>query len=179
MPTRVLAVAAVGAAVLAAGCGGGGSDQDTSAAVSWADGVCQAVGSWQTSAKTATDTLTGGVPTRSAVTQAAQDVEAATRTLAKDLRALGAPKTEGGAEVKQSLNSLADSLSKSADQIRTAVDGASTGSVLTAATSIGQTLTTTGEQVKTAVQQIDDADAGDELRNAFETADSCGDLQNG
>src|SRR4051812_45370989 len=160
-PTRVLVLAALGAALLAAGCGG---SDEPSATETWADGVCSAVVTWQKSVTTTKDTLTQSVPTRQELTGSAQDVEAATRTLATDLRALGAPKTEGGAQVKQSLNTLADSLSKSANQIKTAIDGASTGGFLAAASSIGQTLTTTGNQVKTTVQQIDQADARGELR---------------
>ena len=169
-------LAAAGAAlVLAAGCGGG--DDDASATEQWTSSACSAVNSWRSSVESIGDMLRAN-PTTAGAESAFDDLMRATQTLVDDLKGLGRPETEAGQEAQESVNALADDLDRSIQEMETAVDDASGASgVLAAISVVTGNLATMGEDVSSTVDSLQQLDGGEELRNAFEQADSCDDLR--
>src|SRR5262245_44295433 len=79
----VLATAAV---AVAAGCGGGGGSTTTlSESASWANGLCSAVSTWQTSLQSTIDTLKNGNLSKDSLNSAADDVTSANDELKSSL----------------------------------------------------------------------------------------------
>jgi len=171
---RWIAIGAVAAAAaVAAGCGGDDT-KDVSATTEWAGGVCTALVTWKDAVAGAGDSLEGGNLSTDAVKSAAGDIEDATGTLADDLKALGRPDTEAGQQAEDTITTLADDLSGEADTIRNTVDEVSgVSDALQAASTVSSTLKTMGEQVGSAVSELEALDGAQELRDAFEQADSC------
>src|SRR5262245_41990542 len=126
----LIALVVLAAAILAAGCGGdsssGGTANESSAtpAEEWANSVCQAFASWQSSISEAGQGVTDN-PTEEGITGAGDEIRSATQTLADDLRGLGRPDTEGGQEAKAAIDQLATSLDSSLEKITEAMDNAS------------------------------------------------------
>ena len=91
--------------------------------------------------------------------------------------ALGRPDTHAGQEAQDTLNGLADDLSDEADTIESAVEDVSgVSEVLGAVSTVSSTLLTMGEQVGSAVSRLEALDGAEELKDAFEEADSCSEL---
>lgn len=173
-----LALAAVGAAALvaaAAGCGGGGGTTTAAAstAVEWADGVCTAVTTWQSSMQS----IASGVkanPSKSALTSSVGQAETATKTLATTLKQLGAPQTSAGEQAHESVLQLQRQLTTGWQTIHSALEGASaTGGAVAAAATVGTTLATLGQNVSSTVTTLKGLDVKGELGQAFQNADSC------
>jgi uncharacterized protein YoxC len=176
VPTlRVASVAAVAAAlVIAAGCGSG---DDSSATEQWASSACSAVNTWTSSLESIGDTLKED-PTKDSVEKAYDDLMRSTQTLVDDLKGLGQPDTEAGEEAQDAVDSLADDLDQSLDEMQTALDDASGASgVLSAISVVSANLATMGDDVSSTVDKLQQLDAGGELKDAFEQADSCADLR--
>jgi hypothetical protein len=167
----VLVSLAAALALLAAGCGGG---DETSATADWANGVCTAITTWTSSIQSAASSIQDN-PTKEGLQSAADDATQATKMFADDIKGLGAPDTDSGQQAKSSLDSLADQVETSADEISSAVD--SSAGTLAAISAISGTLTTMADQVSSTFEQLEELDAGDELRDAFDDADSCDELQ--
>jgi len=164
------------AVLVAAGCGGG--DDDTSASVTWADGVCRAVGTWQDSMTKAVEPLKQGDISSETLETVASDLRSATTALTDDVKALGQPETESGAAVKQSLQALGTQVATGMQEMQSAVDGASgVSGVVTAVTTITATLATVRTQVQSTFDDLSETDAKGELKDAFGKAGSCDDLQ--
>jgi uncharacterized protein YoxC len=176
--TKRLALASVlGAAALAAGCGGG---DDTSATEDWANDVCSAFSTWTGSISSAAQSLQGGNLSQSGFETAAEDVTDATQTLVDDLQGLGRPDTEAGEQAEESLDRLADDVQSGLDTIEEAVDDVDGASgILTAVSTISSALVTMGNQVASAVQSLGDLDSSGELEDAFRQANACDDLRSG
>ena len=172
-----MAIGAVAvAAVVAGGCGGDDA-ADTSATTEWAGGVCTALTTWKDAVAGAGESLQAGSLSADAVEGVAGDIGDATRTLADDLNALGRPDTDAGQDAQDTLNGLANDLSDEADTIESAVEDASgVSEVLGAVSTVSSTLLTMGEQVGSAVSQLEALDGAEELKDAFEEADSCSEL---
>jgi hypothetical protein len=162
---RVIALAA---AVLAAGCGG----DDTSATERWADDVCSATSTWQGSVEDAADTIREGGG--EGIETAVDDVVEATQELADDLKGLGSPETEAGDQAEASVERLADQLSAAVDQVRAAGDEGTTLQAVAAATAA---LATLQQDVQRTLDELRGLDAGGELEDAFDNADSCDELR--
>lgn len=168
-----LGVVAAAAAVAAGGCGGDDSS-GTPAATEWAGGLCTAVTTWKDSVTGATDSLQGGNVTADSLKSAAADVEDATRTLADDLKGLGRPDTEAGQQAQETIDTLSGQLSDGADTIESAVEDASgVSGALQAVSTVSSAFVTMGKQVSTAVSDIQGLEGGQELKDAFQQADSC------
>lgn len=167
---HVLLLAALGAAALASGCGG---DDETPAAVGWADDVCSAVTTWTESVGSATESLASG-DSESGLEAAVEDVREATRTLADDLQALDAPETESGQQARASLDALAEELRQDAETIQeAAADAEGASGTLSAVSTISGTLVTMGEQASATLDGLRQLDARGELADAFDQAESC------
>ena len=178
----LLAVFVLAAAILAAGCGGDsssggtGTESSATAAGDWADSVCAAFASWNSSISEAGQGIRDN-PTEDGIKTAGDEIRSATETLADDLRGLGRPDTPSGQEAKDAVDQLATSLDTSLQEITDAMDNASgTSGTVAAATTIGTTLVAMGNQVSSAFQQLEQIDAQGALEDAFQQADSCAGL---
>jgi hypothetical protein len=178
MPRRLWAPTAVCAATLALTVGCGGDGDDASATDEWASSVCTAVDSWRTSVDAAADAVQAD-PTREGIQKAADDLATATEMLVDDLKGLGRPETEAGQEAQDSVDELTNELEQSVTTMENAVDDASGASgVLNAVSVISGNLVTMGQSVTSTLTSIQELEGGEELRQAFEQADSCANLGN-
>jgi membrane-bound lytic murein transglycosylase B len=169
----VAAVAAAAFALAAAGCGSSSSN-DTTSAETWANGVCSAFSTWETSMKGLQTTVTAGGLSKDSLDTAASDAKDATQTLAKSLKKLGKPDTQAGQQAQDDMNQLSDQLNTSAKTIDDATKNASgAAGVLTAISTISATLVTMGKNVSTAVTSLQKLDPKGELESAFKSASSC------
>ena len=109
---------------------------------------------------------------------AADDATSATQTLVDDLKGLGKPDTEAGAEAQGALNELADDLQKDVADIDSAI-GDSSANTLSTISTVSTTLVTMGNQLSSTFTKLQSLDAKGELESAFKQADSCKALTNG
>ena len=163
----------VALAVLAAGCG---ADDDESGAEAWAGDVCSALSDWRTSVRQAVDDVQASRSADS-VREAADDVSSATDDLASDLRDLDRPETDAGQEAKAAIDDLADDVETTRSTIDDAVDEASETGVLQAASTITTALSTLQTNVSSTLDRVESLDGGQELKDAFESDDSCNELR--
>jgi hypothetical protein len=163
----VLTIAA--AAVAVSSCGSSSSTTKTSATVAWADGLCSAVTTFKASLKTTGTTVQKGALSKSALNDAIASVKNATQTFVTTVKGLGAPGTSSGQTVKQTLDGLASSLQADARTI----EGATSGSALSAVSVVSTTLVTAKDHIATALGELKKVDAKGELHNAFSQASSC------
>jgi hypothetical protein len=170
--SRFLLLASLAGVLLAAGCGG--SDDETPSATAWADDVCSSMSSWIDSVSSATESLGAGGLSEDGLEDAVDDVRSATETLGDDLRDAGRPETEAGQEAESLLDTLADDVEESVQELEDAVEGISAPSdVLSAISVITGVLSTLSDQVAAAFDELGQLDAADELESAFEESDEC------
>ena len=176
--SRVLLLAVLAGALLAAGCGG--SDDDTPSATAWADEVCSAMTTWIGSVSSATESLGEGGLSEDGLEDAVDDVRDASQTLADDLQEAGRPETDAGQEAEALLDGLADDVEENLQELESAVDDVSgANDVLSAISVITGTLSTMADQVGAAFEQLGQLDGAAELENAFEESDECSALLSG
>jgi hypothetical protein len=175
MNARLVSVAAVlAAASLAAGCG---SDEETSSTTEWAGDVCTAVSTWADALRQTASSLQGGNISEDSLRSAADEAKSATDTLVDDLKGVGKPDTEAGAQAQDSIEKLGDELEKQADTIESAADDVSgVSGVLTAVSTVTGALAAMGTQVSSTFDELNQLDATGELKQAFEDAAPCRDL---
>jgi hypothetical protein len=175
--TALLTVSAVALAALAAACGGGGGDTTTAqaeSANSWAEGVCSAMVTWESSLSKAAQPVSGGNLTKDSLSQVTGDMKSATDTFVSDIKSLAPPNTSSGQQAKDAMDSLANSLSSDVDTIKKAADNVNSAADLPAALStISSTATTMGNQAKTTFDDIQKLDVKGELNSAFKSSSSC------
>lgn len=180
-PLFLLAVPLAVLAFLAAGCGGSSdsssSSSDTSPTEEWAGNLCTAIVNWTTSLSTSMTSLQSGDLSKEALQGVADDAKSSTETLIDDLKGLGRPDTEAGAEAQTSLNELADDLQTDVDEIQAALSDTSASTLSTIST-VSTTLVTMGNQLTTTFGELEQLDANGELEAAFTSAESCGELTN-
>jgi hypothetical protein len=161
-------------ACLTGGCGGG---DDESSATAWADGVCTAITSWSASVTSTTDALRDGVTNTEALTGAVDDFESATDDFLEELRGLGAPETDAGAQAKESIDQLSDEIDDGVAQIDDAVDDASgVSGILDAVSKVTGSLSAMSSAVSSTYTTLAGLEPGGELEQAFRDADSCDDV---
>jgi hypothetical protein len=176
MTRKLLASGIAALALLAAGCGG--DESSASPTEEWAEGFCTAITTW-------TDSITGVTAqfsspsslTSEGLTEATNDVKSSTETLVDDLRALGAPDTESGEEVRTSIDELSNTLESEAAKIESAAEGVSGLAELPSAiTSITTSLSAMGTAFSSTLQTAESADATGELRTALEDSPACAEI---
>ena len=158
-------------ALLVAGCGGSNQTK----AEAWADDVCSSVNTWADTVQQSKATLTDtGNLTVSSAKGALTDVEDATKTLADDLRNVGAPETDASTEAQQQITQLSDELDTQARVIQTAVNTPtdSLPALLGQVSTITTALSAMGTAAQTAYDNLRSLNGG-ELKDAFESEDSC------
>lgn len=174
MKARVAVTLVVSALVLvAAGCGGSDDESDPTAA--WAADFCSAVTTWTDSLQDVTSEFSDTSNlSEDGLQSAAEDVRSATEDLVDDIRGLGAPETEGGDEVRSSLDSLSATLESESAEIESTVEDISglTG-LPSAITAVSSSLAAMGSAFTSALQAISDADVGGELESALEDSPEC------
>jgi hypothetical protein len=182
---RTCACAAGAAALLVvvAGCGGSSKSSDTTtttatgtapteSSMAFADGVCSAFGTWQTSVTDAIASVKAK-PSKSTVTAAIDQAQAATKTMATTVKGLSVPQTSAGAEAKSTLQTLYGQITNDLAVIkRTAQNVQSVGGLSQAASDITTTVKTMGQQVAAARDAFKNLPEG-ELKQAFQTTPSC------
>lgn len=177
MRTRIALSAIVAALALAvAGCGGSDSEEDPTAA--WASGFCTAITNWTDELQTVTSQFSDTANlSEDGLQSAADDVKSATSDLVDELRALGAPDTQSGEDVRSALDSLSTTLESEADAIEESVQGV-TGitEIPSALTAVTASLSAMGSAFSSTLQTIEDADTENELQNALEDSPECGDI---
>ncbi|HKG44464.1 MAG TPA: hypothetical protein VKB10_09515 [Gaiellaceae bacterium] len=175
---RALAVvgAAVLAAVLALALAGCGSSDKSSASQTeeWADGMCGAIATWQTSMKTAGQKVSKGDLSKSTLQETADAVSDAGKQLRTDLEALGKPPTASADEARDALKKLADQLGKSADKIRDAFSDASSASDVAAAVTVATgAVQAMGQDAQAAAAELQSLSKDDAWAKAFKNSASC------
>ena len=104
-------------------------------------------------------------------------MQAATQTLASDLKGLGKPDTQVGQQAQDSLTILSTSLHQDVATIQNAVKGVSgLSGAVTAVPTVTATLATMGTQVKTTITNLQGLDAKGELKTAFTNSSACNSL---
>jgi hypothetical protein len=149
-----------------AGCGGDGE----SASEQWAGDVCGELSAWVTSLHDAVRSLTdNGLSLDAAAVQAATaDVREATDELVDGLAGLEPPETEAGEQARGELEELGTQLTEQLEEVEQAAETGSLGLVpVTAA------LAAAAAAVRSTFESIQSLDAGEELRDGFESASSC------
>lgn len=175
--TRVALSATLAALALAvAGCGGSDSEEDPTAA--WASDFCTTITNWTDELQTVTSQFSDTSNlSEDGLQSAADDVKSATSDLVDDLRALGAPDTQSGEEVRSALDSLSTTLESEADAIEEAVQGASgIAEIPSAITAVTASLSAMGTAFSETLLTIDNADVDNELQNALEDSPECADI---
>lgn len=171
----------VGLAGAAAGCqdSGDGESTDETAAQTWASDVCSALGDWTTTLDDARASL-ANPPDLSVndIRQSVDEVGSATSTLVSDLDALSPPDTEAGDAAEERLSSLTDELEEQADNVRETTDeeAATLDERLAQASTVSGAAAEMVAEVKSAVADLRDLDGAQELRDAFQGATTCQEL---
>lgn len=174
-----VALAVVGLlAGFSAGCGG--DDADASSAAAWADAFCTSTQEWRTELQRIGDEISDvGSLSQETIEQAVEDARDATDEYVDDVRALGAPETESGAEVEESVEQLADDVEAEKEEAEEALEGAEG---LAGYAQAGQDVAASVSAMFAAIQQtltaIGQADVDGELETAFEESDACDEIAN-
>jgi hypothetical protein len=164
-------------AALAGGCGGDDDSGGGKSATEWADGVCSAISDWTGSIQEATDSLKGGNLSKDNLESAGKDIQDATSTFVDDLKGLGKPETDAGDKAKESIDRLADTVDENVKKIDDAAgDVNSPSTAAKAFSTVSASITAMTQAISSTFQELDQTDAGDELKKAFEDADSCKEL---
>jgi archaellum component FlaC len=164
-------VAAVG--LLAAGCGGS-SSSSTTPTDTWASGVCSAITTWKTQLTSIESTVKSGGVSKDSINTAVTQAKDATDTLAKDLKKLGKPDTQAGAQAQDTVDQLSSQIETGMTTIEDAVKNVSNVSgALAAVTTVSSTLTTLQSDISAAYKTLVQLDPGGELQQAFQQAPDC------
>ena len=178
MTRTLLATAVAALALVAAGCGGGDESSSASPTDEWADGFCTAITSWTDSIQSVTEQFSDlSSLSKDGLENAADDARTATEDLVDGLRGLGAPETESGEAVKDSIDELSSTLESEVATIEDAVQGVSglTG-IPGAISSITSSLTAMSAAFSATFQTLEDADVEGELQTALEDSPACADI---
>lgn len=146
----------------------------------WADSVCTNLSEWRSSITSLAD-VSGGTLTPESLRQRLDDAEAATEALVSDLKGLGPPDLETGADVEQALDDVADGLERSYRSLQqaalNAADAQSPAAFLQALAGLADNFQRLLDQVGDTVATLQSAslfgEASAELESAFADADSC------
>jgi oligoendopeptidase F len=166
-------------AFIAAGCGGGASDEEK-----WAGSVCTDISNWkqeiQKEVNDAGSTLQSpGAGTMAAIQTNIQQASDATKQLASNLKALSAPNTDSGTQAKQQLDSLATQLQNTVNHAKQTVANIPKNATLTQSVSqlasLGPALQSLVTNTKATLNSIKSSSS--DLKKGFDKADSCKQLQ--
>lgn len=179
MTKTLIATFVTALALVVAGCGGS-SEESSSASPTdeWANGFCTAITSWTDSIQGATEQFTDPSSlSKDGLETAANDVKSSTEELVDDLKGLGAPDTESGQAVKDSVDELSSTLESEVATIDGAVQGVSGLTALPGAiATITTSLAAMGTAFSSTFQSLENADVKGELQTALEDSSACADI---
>lgn len=146
----------------------------------WASSVCTSLSEWRSSITSLAD-VSGGTLTPESLRQRLDDAEAATEALVTDLKSLGPPDLEAGADIERALDDTADGLARSYRSLQeaaeNAVDAESPAAFIQALAGLADDYQRLLDQVGETVATLQSAslfgEASAELERAFADADSC------
>lgn len=168
MRTSLVALLVV-LAVVASGCGA----KKPKTAADWADGFCSAVQTWENSLDSAKNEFASN-PSKDTLKSAATDAKSATTKVVADVRRLGKPPTDDGAEAQRQIDDLTSKVQQSEKTIETAVKSVnSLSNALNAATIVSTNLQTLHQEATTTFNNLKQLDPGGELSSAFEDSSTC------
>jgi hypothetical protein len=162
-------------------------DDESSANVStatWASSVCTNISDWESSISSLAD-VSGETLDRDSLSEKLDDAQQATETLVTNLKELGRPDTESGQQLQQELETAADDLESSWENLKAgaqdALDADSATAFLQALADLApdvQSLLTTASTTLDTLENADVADeSADEVQQAFEDSASCQELR--
>src|SRR4051794_18745199 len=125
MLRRLVPLAAVLGALTFVTAGCGGSDE-SSKTTQWADSLCSAMTTWTDSLGDATSSLQSNGISRASIQSAVEDAKSATQTFVDDLKNLGSPGTQAGADAQDAIDELAADLDEDASDAQNSIKNAST-----------------------------------------------------
>jgi len=177
--TWTAALIVVALAGVAAGCGGSSDDETTAdPTAAWASGFCSAVTTWTDDLQSITQQFTDTSNlSQDGLASAADDARTSTQQLVDSLKALGAPETDSGQEVKSALDTLSTTLDAETAQIQETAQGVTSVTDLPSAiTKISDSLSALGTAFSDTLQTIENADTKGELKTALEDSPDCADI---
>ena len=165
----------VALAVLAAGCGGGKSDEEK-----YADSVCSDIGTWKDQVnKSVNDVKTAvqspGSGTLSTINSAVESAVNATNTLVSDLRSASPPDTDEGTKAKQDVQSLSSQAHSTVTNAKQTVNSlpknASLSQIASTLTPLAGSLQSLSTKASSTIDSV--KQAGSKMKDAVESSDAC------
>lgn len=146
----------------------------------WADSVCASLVDWRSSITSLAD-VSGGTLTRDTLREKLGDADSATDQLVANLRDLGPPDLEAGAEVEQALDDTAHGLETSYQSLKTgaqnAADADTPAAFLQALAALAPDFQRLLDQIGETITALQSASlfgqSSAELERAFADAESC------
>jgi ABC-type transporter Mla subunit MlaD len=170
--SRAIWTALVLVAVLAAGCGG----DDESASEEWVSGLCSAAADWRSSLEdTVSQFQNPSDLTAESLRSAVEDGLDSTETFLDEVRSLGAPETEAGQEASQIVDSMATDVQSTADDLRETFEssGDSLTDLIGKVSAAGTQITQMGQDVRSSLDELQNLEGGDELRDEIDSNEDC------
>jgi hypothetical protein len=171
---RLAALLVIVALGLAAGCGGG---DDENATQEWANDVCTGLNTWVSSIQSTVQGLTDkglGIQ-RSDVQAAVDDAESATDELVSSLGDLTPPDDTAAQQTKSELDQLGGEIQQQLDNVQQAA--ASESNPLQLAQTVSAAVAASAAAAKSTFATIDSLDPGEDVKQAFQDAESCATLR--
>ena len=171
--TALLALLVAVMTLVAAGCGSSNSS-DKKASEAYANSVCSAIGSWEQQIKSIATNFSGGLSQASLQAKVTQ-AQAATKTLANEIKAVPPPNTSQGQAAKQQLDQLSTDATNTVTAAQSAVTqlqgNASAATITSAVIALAPQVQNLVSAAQSAVKSLQSA--GGSLASAFKSADSC------
>jgi len=170
LPLALLAVLAL----VAAGCGG---SSDKKANEAYANSVCTAVAAWEQQVRTIATTFSATISKASLQTKITQ-VEAATKTLATQIKAVPPPNTSDGQAAKKQVDQLSTEVASTVSSAKSSVSqipaDASVATVAAALAPLAPQVKSLASTAQSTLKSLQTA--GGSLADAFKSTKSCKNL---
>jgi hypothetical protein len=169
MRLLALSICVVAVAIVLAGCGG----EDEPPAQAWADDVCTRIDAWGQELR---DIAAGGSVAE--IQQALDQAVTATGDLVAELREIGPPETESGAEAKAEVDTLAESTQERVERVRTeAEDAEGSSDLLQLAANVATELDAAQQEARATFDRVSELDPSGELREGIDSSEACDELR--
>jgi len=157
---------------VAAGCGGGNSDQKANEA--YASGVCTAIGTWTTEVKSLTTVPSGGV-TKASLDAKLTQFETATKTMVSQIKAVPPPNTSEGQTAKKQIDQMTSQVQTTSAAVKSAFSKLPANASVAEIVSSLSKLVPQFEALKSTAQSTIKTvqNAGGSLASAFQSESAC------
>ncbi len=153
--------------------------QEATTAAVWASDVCGAIATWEDSVKTIAADIKNGI-SRDALSQGFADAEQATKDLADQLGAIGAPETDDGNKAKDDLVQLTSDVQVGVGDIKSAAEalgGSGAEGIATGVDEIKGDIEGLLKDAKQTFHQIRQLEPANELSTAIKNDETCQSLR--